>query len=464
MEELFSFSSVEDIPALQARAAFQVNSAAVFREDTDTIPIQINDNLSYMPWGADNLMPYDILRLIEEDETLSTCQMFNAEVCYGSGLTYDCANASPTTTHEVEQFFLDNDIPSYFLGACQDFKHFGFCISVIVLDKAAKHIVRLYRKEACYCRFAPVGKDGSIPYILFANWRKAISDPDEVERIELLCPASPWQDLATRLGIIPGEDGRKKVRTTARKFAIVSRVPTPDSTYYPIPYYAALFKGSWYNIKKLIGIAKETKLKNAAPIKYQIEVSDRYWEGIFRRERITDMATKQKRVVKEKQQILDFLTGVENSGKVWFTTFYVNPNGDEQSDVKINKIETDKEGGDWETDIIEAINMICFTMRVHSNLVGSVPGKSQTNNSGSDKRELYTIAQALQKPYHDLLFNVHRLIIQFNKWQGAKPDIPFVMLSTLDENRDAKLVSTSSSAESKEKGTNQREQSTDEEH
>ena len=38
-----------------------------------------------------------------------------------------------------------------------------------------------------------------------------------------------------------------------------------------------------------------------------------------------------------------------------------------------------------------------------ANLVGSVPGKTQTNNSGSDKRELYTIAQALQKPYHDLI-------------------------------------------------------------
>ena len=85
--------------------------------------------------------------------------------------------------------------------------------------------------------------------------------------------------------------------------------------------------------------------------------------------------------------------------------------------------------------------MMCFTMRVHSNLVGSVPGKSQTNNSGSDKRELYTIAQALQKPYHDLLFNVHRLIIRFNKWEGAYPDCPFIQLTTLDENRDAKAVS-----------------------
>lgn len=111
----------------------------------------------------------------------------------------------------------------------------------------------------------------------------------------------------------------------------------------------------------------------------------------------------------------------------------------------INKIETDKEGGDWATDIVEAINMMCFTMRVHSNLVGSVPGKSQTNNSGSDKRELYTIAHALQKPYHDLLFSVHRLIILFNKWTAIKPDCPFIQLTTLDENKDAKQVSINKS-------------------
>ena len=143
-----------------------------------------------------------------------------------------------------------------------------------------------------------------------------------------------------------------------------------------------------------------------------------------------------------KQEILDFLTGVENSGKVWFSCFYRTPDGKETHEVVINKIDTDKEGGDWSSDIAEAINIFCFTMRVHSNLVGSVPGKSQSNNSGSDKRELYTIAQALQKPYHDLLFTVHRIIIKFNKWTGVTPDCPFIQLTTLDENKDAKKVST----------------------
>lgn len=428
--ENLNYNSVENVPGYEARAAFTVNSASVFKEDVDIVPTIVDDSLSYIPWGGDNQMPFNILDLIEKDETLATCQCFNAEVCYGAGLRYDTCIASAQVKREVEDFTLDNDLASYFLGVSQDFKHFGFAVSVIILNADGTKIVRLLRKEACYCRFAPADKSGCIPAIYYANWRKPISSMKEIERIDLLNPASPWQDLQSKLA-----SGSK-----CRKFAIVSRIPTVDSTYYPIPYYGALFRGKWYNIKQLIGIAKEAKLKNSAPIKYHIEVGAKYWESIFRAEGITDRRKQQERIVREKQQILDFLTGAENSGKAWFSTFYISPDGKEQHDVVINKIDDSKEGGDWETDIQEAINMICFTMRVHSNLVGSVPGKAQSNNSGSDKRELYTIAQALQKPYHDLLFTVHRIIIRFNGWQGVMVDVPFIQLTTLDEHQDAKQV------------------------
>lgn len=427
MEQLI-FSSVETLPNARASAAF-TEPKPVFKEDGEITPTILSDTHAYMPWGATNLMPFDIIDLIESDETLATCQMFNAEVCYGSGLQYDTAQAADTVTAAVEDFLLDNDLASYFLGVCQDFKHFAFAVSVIILNTEGTKIVRLIRKEACYCRFAPADTNGRIPRLYFANWRK-FATIDDCEIIEMLDTASPFADLRDRL----------KRGDTCRKFAIVCRVPTPDSTYYPIPYYGALFRGKWYNIKRLIGLAKEAKLRNSAPLKYHIEVSQKYWDSIFKSEGITDRAKQQARIIEEKQRILDFLTGAENSGKVWFSTFYVNPNGDEQHDVVINKIDSDKEGGDWESDIQEAVNMICFTLRVHSNLVGSVPGKAQTNNSGSDKRELYTIAQALQKPYHDLLFAVHRIIIRFNGWKGVKPLIPFIQLTTLDENRDANLV------------------------
>ena len=435
-----NFTSVETIPNLNASAAFQVDSVKVFKEDTDIVPVIVDDKLSYVPWGGDNALPYNILELIESDETLSTCQMFNAEVCYGSGLKYDTEACNATVKQQVEDFLLDNALPSYFLGVCQDFKHFAFCVSVIILNADGTKIVRLLRKEACYCRLSPADKDGAIRQVLYANWRNAVSSREDIEVIELLDINSPWRDLAIRMGRIAGDDGKQRIRTACRKFAVLTRVPTPDSTYYPIPYYASLFKGKWYNIKQLIGMAKEAKLKNIAPIKYQIEISNKYWDSIFKSEGITDRHQQQKRIVREKQQILDFLTGVENAGKVWFSTFYVAPTGEVQHEVVINKIDNDKEGGDWSTDIQEAVNMFCFTMRVHSNLVGSVPGKSQTNNSGSDKRELYTIAQALQKPYHDLLFTVHQMIIRFNNWSGCKVDVPFIQLTLLSEHQDAKEV------------------------
>ena len=92
-------------------------------------------------------MPYNIIDLIESDETMSTCQMFNAEVCYGSGLVYDTELATAQVQAQVDDFMLDNDLASYFLGVCQDFKHFGFCVSVIILNEDASRIVR---KQACY--------------------------------------------------------------------------------------------------------------------------------------------------------------------------------------------------------------------------------------------------------------------------------------------------------------------------
>lgn len=51
-----NFNSVENLPGFEARAAFTVNSASVFREDVDIVPTVVDDSLSYIPWGGDNQM------------------------------------------------------------------------------------------------------------------------------------------------------------------------------------------------------------------------------------------------------------------------------------------------------------------------------------------------------------------------------------------------------------------------
>lgn len=47
--------SIETLPGFEARAAFSVNSASVFKEDVDMVPTIVDDTLSYVPWGGDNL-------------------------------------------------------------------------------------------------------------------------------------------------------------------------------------------------------------------------------------------------------------------------------------------------------------------------------------------------------------------------------------------------------------------------
>lgn len=435
------FFAVERIPGKKASAIFITKTRHTFREDVDDQLAQLPDGTQYVPWGTNDQIPYDLIDLIEGDETLSTCQIFNAEVCYGSGLKYCTEEADKATAAAVEDFLLDNPMPDYFLGVCQDLKHFNFAVSVIDLNADASAIVGLHRKEACYCRFAKADSFGRIRTVFYGPFRNPKTD-DVFERIPLLDPRSPWKDLEVRLGRRARPDGTV-VDDKVRQFAIVTKFPGVDSLYYPIPHYASLFRGAWYDIKRLIGVAKLSKLKNSAPIKYVVEVSQRYWDNIFQEKRCIDPAERRKIVIQRKREMMQFLTTTENTGSILFTGKSLSVDGkNENPDITVTSIDSKtKEGGDWESDIAEAINMICFTMRVHSNLVGSVPGKTQTNNSGSDKRELYTIAQALQKPYHDILFQVHDIIIRYNGWKGVHPECPFIQLTTLDEHQDAKEVS-----------------------
>ena len=419
------FTSIENLPSGRGAVAFVRDFSSVFREQGKISPCQISPGHRYMPWGADNMMPYDIMDIFDRDETMSTCHIFNQEIAYGAGLSYTTEGLKKSKIKEIDDFFLDSDMHSYFLGVCADIKMFAFAVSVITVSPDGKKITSVSRREACYCRFAAATKYGNIPYVYYANWRLS-SYPEDIECIHLL----PKYDRIQAI--------RDFVKKGVRKFAVVHRMPTVDFSYYPIPYWASLIKGKWYNIKQLIGVSKESKLRNSAPIKYHIEVADSFWTRMFKTEGITDPVKQQERVNEEKARMIDFLTGAENSGKVLFSSFYKTPDGKEQHDVIITKIDSDKEGGDWATDLQEAVNMICFTMRVHSNLVGSVPGKSQSNNSGSDKRELHTISQATQTPWRDILFNVHRLIIAYNDWSPASPQCPIIQLTTLDEHTDSK--------------------------
>mgnify|MGYP006899713328 FL=1 len=423
------------------------DSNLVFDEDANvkTTPVPGRKGMTYVNFGEDNQLPFNIIKMIGIDEVMSQNKLFNVITCYGAGLKYmDVDTRQPTTHPEIKRWLIHNSLPLFQLEQATDMKYSFFCVSVIILSRDGKRINRLIHKEACYCRFQQARR-GKINHVIYANFRENASlRPEDYEVIRLLDPRDPLGDLMVLMGREPGRDGETRVRTEDRKFAILVRFPTPGFQYYPIPYYTSIFRGDWYDIKRLIGKGKKAKLRNHASVKYQVEVHKDYWSNICAEEHITDPLKKMERIKKEKENIKNFVSGIENSGKVWITGYYIDPNGREVRMVRINVVETGKEGGDWSEDIQEASNITCYGDNIHPNLVGATPGKGQSNNSGSDKRELFTLKQALEIPFHDLMNIPHNIVIEYNGWsEKVYPDVPMVLLTTLDQNTDAKQKTAS---------------------
>ena len=455
--ETYSFSPSGFTNAAHSSVAAEYggNSSDIFDSGSDvtTKTITIDERqYCYVTFGSDDQLPFNIIAKVGDNMVMAQNKLFNVLTCYGQGVRFfDLATKKATEDKEIRLFQFRNQLNRFFIEQAIDMKYFFFAVTCVILDREGCHIVQLRHKEACYCRFEKADADGRIGNVLYANWRKAT--PDKVEVIPLLDEYDPWGDLRVRLGFDPDPktgEVRKPLKadpygraTRQRKFAIVTRFPTPGFQYYPVPFYTAIFRDSWYDIYELIGKGKRAKIRNSAPPRFQVEVHRDYWHNICEQDGITDPVKMKERIDQEKQKIEDFVTGNDNIGKTWITGYYVDPaTGKEVRMVRIYDVENGKkEGGDWADDVQDSANSICYGDNVHPNLVGATPGKSSMNNSGTDKRELFMLKQACETAFHDIMLLPFRVLVHFNGWQDkVDVDVPMIVLTTLDENKDAKTV------------------------
>lgn len=406
----------------------------------------------YVQWGRNDQLPYSVRKKLMENMVTAQCQQFNIVSCYGQGVRFvDRETRKDVSDKEIRDFCLYNSLQEVFLEQVTDFKFFFFSVTVIILSKDGTKIVTVRNKDASYCRFEYAGStaSGKPEHVFYGDWRLGFFDESKIEVIPLLDYWNPLGDLMVRMGKLPNpETGLKNKPTKERKFAILSRMATPGCQMYPVPYYSSIFRDAWFDIYRLIGIGKRYMIKNTSAPRVQIEVHEEYWDNVCDNEGISDEPLRKKRKEEEKQNIIDFVTGIENAGKAMISGYYVDPNGKENRMVRIVPLNdaNKKEGGNWSDDMSEASNALCFAFGIHPNLVGATPGKSQMNNSGSDKRELFTLKQAIEKPCHDILTKPYHLILHYNGWSDkVTVDVPMIQLTTLDENKDAKKVTNSNS-------------------
>jgi hypothetical protein len=300
----------------------ELNDGSEMFEDLGKSPMTVpgDDEKKYrgfVPWGEDNKLPYEIIDSVRHDEVLSQNKLFNTLTLYGSGIKLTNNAGEELTDKEIKDFFDYNRLPKYYLEQATDMKHFFFTVAVIILSSDGNKIVRLRHKEAIHTRFELVNpKSGLIENLFYANWK---DDPkkDEIETIEVLDLNNPLWDLMVRMGRIYNDKGEKQNPTKTRKFAIVNMFPIPGTAYYPFAYWYSIFQSGWFDIKRLIPKGKKAKFKNGASVKYHVEINKIFWDDLCDQEGITDKKEKIERCNKEKENIKKFLTGIENSGKMW---------------------------------------------------------------------------------------------------------------------------------------------------
>lgn len=420
-------------------------------EQVQPLPVMVNGKERLIiPYGPDNRLPYHVRELMAKNMVVEQCQQFNIMACYGRGLRFvERKTGKDATDREVRRWCMENSIHETFLEQCVDMKYNYWTVTVIVLSKDGKRIVQLRRKDSSHCRLEWPDAEGRIRNVYVGDWRWGV--PQQLEVIPLLDRIDPLGDLTSRLAernVASGETQR--YASGGRTFALISRMATPLCFGYPLPYHLSIFRDDWYDIYKLIGLGKKYMIKNTSAPRIQIEIHQDYWATVCDNENILDEAKRAARIKQEKQNIIDFVCGPQNAGKAIITGYYIDPNGKEARMVRINNINegSRKEGGDWADDMQEAANSLCFALGVHPNLIGATPGKSQMNNSGSDKRELFTLKQAVETPFHDVMAKPYHLVLRFNGWDNRLTvDVPMIELTTLDQNKSSQIVTSNNTLE-----------------
>lgn len=446
MEKITLAPDVLDIPVNRVSP---VESKDIYtqKEKQYTTAISVgNRNYQIVLYGASNQIPYRLTELVEKNSVMMQNKYFNLLTCYGRGVEYMDASTrqdkepKPTMDPEIRRWMIRNNVKKFFAEQIVDMKYFAFAVTVVILNRDRKKIVRLVHKDACNVRFELPDEDGKVNNIFFADWDDN-QQPEDIEVIPLLDEDDPVGDLLARTGKERDELGVFRTDSTkSHKYAIVTRMPTPNCRLYPTPYWTGVLRDGWYNIYGQLTAAKLAKLKNGSNIRYHVEVAQEFWASRAHSMGISEGTQAYQDMKKDfLENIKKCLTGSENSDKMVWSDFTTSVDGKERHNLKINLVDTSKAGNEYNDDIAEVSNMLCYDDNVHPNLAGANPGKSQMNNSGSDKRELFTMKQALETMTHDLLLLPHQVAILFNGWeQKVYPDVPMILLTTLDKNTDAK--------------------------
>jgi len=441
--ENFEIDNLTYLPEAKAIIA-QVPSADMLTDPDSTITL---DKYKVVPWGESNNLPAEVLKKIQDSEIVASNLDHNIKMMYGQGVHPFIKSTengkdkfTPCIDERVLEFYENNDIPGYFLEQCADMATFYNTFPEIILTRDMSAVYSLRHKEATFSRWGE--KDRATGEIIRHFYSSKWVDGANVDNTvisDVLMRNNPLGDLQNRI---------KNRKISTPRFMLQISFPTPGREYYQKPPFWSIFASGSYDFAAMIWNFKKALLKNGLAVRWVIYVSDKYWDLIFNEEKIDRNNPEKVKARKEEEfaKWRTFLSDEKNAGKGLVALKKMVPSGStaiEEKYIEFVELKNGLKGGEYLEDISEVANTINFSMQVHGSLIGNQPGKAGNSLSGTDKRELFMIKDAMMTPYRDRLIRPLTLVSRFNNFPK---DLVWKVVSfeftTLDNNKTGKQSTT----------------------
>jgi len=401
-------------------------------------------NGKYIPWGDDNLHPFNTIKEIEGNDLIPTVIDFKKKALTSGGLMYgDIRHEDgqeifePMSIPEIEDFLEATEIDNYLEEATLDFYTHANVFPEVVLN-VNRQVVGLYCIDAAFCRLARQTKEGRYKghfrnIYVSADWDYT----SHSQNARMIQAVDPYYNVAQQIS-----EGK------GYKFVIPVRNQVRGKLDYQTGPVDWLINSGWLKVAKQIPIWKNEMMSRQLTIKYHIEVNKSYWT-----DRYADWKSysdKKKREIKSKvyKKFTEFFKGSKGANNTLFTDYTFDAQmKQEWSDFKVNVLDTKSFGDNAYIEQSAHSDLhIIRSQGVDHTLIGLTPGKGFASGSGSDKRVAFNQHVLMTQPDQRKILRPLDHIAKINKWneqygkEGRRIRFWFknTFIATLDHGKDTK--------------------------
>jgi hypothetical protein len=404
-----------------------------------------SQNSTVVFWGASNTYPQQVLDAVEKNGAAERALEIRIGAHYGNGPIFFKQNYEDgkksidlvdtlTLPLDLRKFNKDSRINKFWKECITDLELFSIAFPEYILSSDYRKITKVKRQQAAHCRYEEMEDDGSIGHIYISTkWDEGVLPSNEDGVNSKYMGKTPYIDPYLSTKEVMDYCKKRKIR----KFIRPTLRPLKGSSYYPKTAWHSVFKNGWIGLSPMVADLKKSMFKNQSIILYHIEVTIDYFENKYK-DKWHDMTAKEQDDKRDEllTSLNDKLTDVKNTHKSLMTIRYKDEMGNYVEGVTIKAVDNKIKDGSYLPEASAGNSEVLFAFGVDPTLIGhGVPGGKLGGGGGSDKREAFTILNALMKTPRETTLEIWDFIKEFNAYEeDLMAGFESTILTTLDKN------------------------------